>query len=96
MYIVCNNILCNILAHASPSEFFNKKRKKGATLEQEYFNFKLSSSRMVIECLFGQLKSGFRDLMSGLQFRSVELPCTSHNIITACELCSSAQLPDVV
>lgn len=33
---------------------------EGATEEQEYFNFKLSSSRMVIECLFGQLKTRFR------------------------------------
>ena len=36
-----------------------------ATDAQEYFNFKLSSSRMVIECFFGQLISRFRCLLNG-------------------------------
>jgi hypothetical protein len=49
---------------------------EGSTEEQEYFNFKLSSSRMVIECFFGQLKSRFRCLLRGLQFRSVVMCCS--------------------
>ncbi len=56
---------------------------EGATEEQEWFNYRLSSTRMVIECLFGQLKSRFRCLLRGLQFRSVNASC---KMITACVL----------
>ena len=54
-----------------------------ATDTQEYFNFKLSSSRMVTECFFGQLKSRFRCLLNGLQFRSITSNCM---IISSCVL----------
>lgn len=54
---------------------------EGLSEEAEYFNFKLSSSRMVIECFFGQLKSRFRCLLHGLQFRSVTSSCY---VVSAC------------
>ena len=50
-----------------------------ATDTQEYFNFKLSSSRMVTECFFGQLKSPFRCLLNGLQLRQI----TNNRMITS-------------
>ena len=56
---------------------------EGATEEQELFNFKLSSSRMVIECFFGHLKSRFRCLLKGLPFRSIGACCT---MVSACVL----------
>ena len=56
---------------------------QGASEEEEYFNYKLSSTRMVIECFSGQLKSRFRCLHTGLQFRTVEMNC---NIIASCVL----------
>ena len=53
----------------------------GFSAEQKYFDFKLSSMRMSVECLFGMLKSRFRALAKGLEFRSVE---RCNRVITAC------------
>ena len=53
----------------------------GASKEEAYFNFKLSSSRMVVECFFGHLKSRFRILHTGLPFRIVEKNC---KVTTTC------------
>ena len=47
----------------------------GASKEEEYFNFKLSSSRMVVECFFGHLKSRFRILHTGLKNCKVITTC---------------------
>ena len=54
---------------------------ENASPAHEYFNFKLSSSRMVIECFFGQLKSRFRCLLDGLKFRSMSTNCL---VISSC------------
>ena len=54
---------------------------ENASPAHEYFNFKLGSSRMVIECFFGQLKSRFRCLLDGLKFRSMSTNCL---VISSC------------
>ena len=54
---------------------------ENASPAHEYFNFKLGSSRMVIECFFGQLKSRFRCLLDGLKFISMSTNCL---VISSC------------
>ena len=60
---------------------------------EELFNFKLSSMRMQVECLFGILKSGFACLLRGLLFRSVE---KSAIVVCSCVLLHNFLINDKI
>lgn len=52
----------------------------GSTVQEQYYSYKLSSCRMVIECAFGRLKGRFRALQRPMDINLGDLP----TVIYAC------------
>ena len=46
----------------------------GATVQEQYFRYKLCSARNVIECSFGRLKARFSCLKRAMDINTEELP----------------------
>ena len=46
----------------------------GNTVQEQFFGWRLSSARMVIECAFGRLKARFGALRREMDINSAELP----------------------
>ena len=61
----------------------------GNTVQEQFFGWRLSSARMVIECVFGRLKVRLGALKRRMDINSADLPCVIyarfvlHNV---CEL----------
>ena len=53
----------------------------GKTPEEQFFGFRLSSARMVIECGFGRLKARFGCLWRNMDIRLEELPVVIHSCL---------------
>ena len=52
--------------------------KGGSTPHEQFYEYKLSSARMVIECAFGRLKARFRTLRGQMDTKLEHLPATIH------------------
>lgn len=61
----------------------------GHTLQEQYFGFRLSSARMVIECAFGRLKGRFGALKREMDVKLTDLPyviCACFVLHNYCEI----------
>ena len=56
-------------------EFANSDQDK----EEQFFGYRLSSARMVIECVFGRLKARFGFLARDMHINLDDLPCVVHS-----------------
>ena len=50
--------------------------KGGSTEQEQFFGYRLSSARMVVECAFGRLKSHFGILRRAMDIGMANLPST--------------------
>ena len=62
------------------SDFINRNANGGTTPTEQYFGYKLSSARMVIECSFGCLKGRWGALRRAMDIKLDDLP----SVIFAC------------
>ena len=67
-----------------PSEdllpFLMKEYANGGKIpDEQFFGFRLSSARMLIECAFGRLKARFGCLRRNMDIRLEELPVVIHS-----------------
>ena len=52
--------------------------KGGSTAQEQFFGYRLSSARMVVECAFGRLKARFGILQRPMDFSMDDIPTTIH------------------
>ena len=50
--------------------------KGGSTVQEQFFGYKLSSARMIIECAFGRLKARFGILTKAMDLSMDNIPST--------------------
>ena len=65
----------------------------GKTSDEQFFGFRLSSARMVIECTFGRLKARFGCLRRNMDIRLEELPVVIHSCFILHNFCESKKEP---
>ena len=54
----------------------NEFAKGGSTVQEQFFGYKLSSARMIIECAFGRLKARFGILTKAMDLSMDNIPST--------------------
>ena len=54
----------------------NEFAKGGSTVQEQFFGYKLSSARMIIECAFGRLKARFGILTKEMDLSMDNIPFT--------------------
>ena len=65
----------------------------GITREQQFFGWKLSSSRMVIECSFGRLKARWGCLRRPMDINIKDLPCVIYACFVLHNICEIYKEP---
>ena len=71
-----------------------KEYANGAkTPNEQFFGFRLSSARMVIECAFGRLKARFGCLRRNMDIRLEELPVVIYSCFILHNFCESKKEP---
>ena len=66
-------------AYPLPPFLMKKYANGGKTPDEQFFGFRLSSARMLIECAFGRLKARFGCLRRNMDIRLEELPVVIHS-----------------
>ena len=70
--------VCILGDTAYPLLPFLMKRIHKKIAEEQFFGYRLSSARMVIECVFGQLKARFGCMSRDMDINLEELPYKNH------------------
>ena len=65
----------------------------GKTPDEQFFGFRLSSARMVIECAFGRLKARFGCLRRNMDITREEFPLVIHSRFILHNFCESKNEP---